>query len=140
MIPRPDKALTDIAVKLAMSIAPQIGASYHAANAGMISMLLLALAQDADRAVANRLADVEELKALFERALADPQAPGADRLRAFCESEPPGWLLSQLSVWHDTGMALLIELHVWAESQHPELDRSIWDFLYHHTERNRFDV
>ena len=144
MIPNPDRALMAIALKMATSLVPEIGSSYHAANAGMMSMLLLALSQDADRAVANRLADVDALKALFKQALANPQAaaqlPAADRYRAFCDSKCPGWLLSQISAWHDTGMALLIELHAWAEDEDPALDRAIWDFLLDHTERNRFDV
>lgn len=137
MIPRPQQALTDIAVKLATDIGPQITSKYHAASSGMLTMLLLALAQDADRAVANRFADAAELRDLFA---AGTRAPGADRRAAFADSEPASLMLSQVSDWHSTGMTLLIELHAWAEEHDPELDRRIWDFLRNHTERNRFDV
>lgn len=137
MIPRPQQALTDIAVKLATDISPQLTSKYHAASSGMMSMLLLALAQDADRAIFNRFEDVAELRDLFSAGSA---APGADQRAAFATSEPAGLLLSQVSEWHSTGMSLLIELHAWAEQREPELDRRIWDFLRNHTERNRFDL
>ncbi|MCB1685040.1 MAG: hypothetical protein R3E82_00510 [Pseudomonadales bacterium] len=127
----------DIAVKLATDIGPQLTSKYHAASSGMMTMLLLALAQDADRAVANRFADVAELRDLFK---AGSDAPGAEARGAFTASEPAGLLLSQVTDWHSKGMSLLIELHAWAEVHDPELDRQIWDFLRNHTERNRFDV
>ena len=77
MIPQPGRVLTDLAVKLAMSIAPETTSSFAMANTGLISMLMLSLAQDSERAVANRMADIEEMKTLFRSNDAQP-APGAD--------------------------------------------------------------
>ena len=111
MIPAPDKALTDLAVKLATSLMPEIGSAYGAANAGMLSMLLMALAQDYDRAVANRYADIEQLRGLFSAA---NNPPMAKRLNEFSSSQPISMALSDVSAWHGAGMTLLIELHAWA--------------------------
>ena len=65
MITAPARALGDLAMKLAVSVAPETTSAYVMANAGMIAVLLQAIGQDSERAVANRLEDVEEIKALF---------------------------------------------------------------------------
>ncbi|MBX3705856.1 MAG: hypothetical protein KF911_04405 [Pseudomonadales bacterium] len=141
MIPQPARALADLAVKLAQSIAPEAGSAYAMANTGLISMLLLAMAQDQDRAVANRVADIEDLKALFAAAAAaHPDAPQAGRRAAFQTGPLPGLRLSELDPWHAEGLAALIELHAWADANDPALSLRIWDFLVSHTERNRFDL
>jgi hypothetical protein len=46
-----------------------------------------------------------------------------------------------VAAWLDDGLALLIELHAWAEETSDEaLDRRIWEFLAAHTDRHRFDL
>jgi len=132
MIPDPGKALSDLAINVA-SLALELTSSYSISNAGMISMLLSALAADADRAVANRFDDVADMESIFERA---GHAPGADAREAFRADEPATLKLSDVSAWHARGMALLIELHAWAEREDAELDGAIWEFLCTHAERN----
>jgi len=134
MIPDPGKALADLAINVA-SLAAELRSSYSIANAGMVSMLLSALAADANRAVANRFDDVADMEAIFESAR---HAPGNDARQAFGADEPSSLTLSDVSAWHARAMALLIELHAWAEREDPELDKAIWNFLYTHAERNRF--
>ncbi len=89
MIPRPQQALTDLAMKLAMSVAPETQSAYAASNAGMIAMLMQCLAQEFDRAAAVRTQDIDELTALFESLrdvppddLAQPHRRISARLRA----------------------------------------------------------
>lgn len=136
MIPRAGQALADIASKLASSVVPTIPSRYHAADAGMVAMLLLALARDCERAIANCFADAETLRELFAAA---PGAPGEAERAAFVDSAPGSLVREAVVAWHDRGMRALIALHAWAEVHDPELDRRIWDFLRAHTERNRFD-
>jgi hypothetical protein len=139
MIPQPGSVLTDLAVKLAMSIAPETTSSFAMANTGLISMLMLSLAQDSERAVANRMADIEDMKTLFRSNDAQP-APGVDLRGAYCESAPTGLHLTEMDVYHAEGLNLLIDLQAWAELHSPPLDEAIWQFLRAHTERNRFDL
>lgn len=139
MIPQPARVLTDLAVKLAMSIAPETTSSFAMANTGLISMLMLSLAQDSERAVANRMADIDDMKALFLSIDAQP-GPGADLRAAYCDGAPLGLHLSEMDAFHGEGLKLLIDLHAWAEAHSPPLDQAIWRFLRAHTERNKFDL
>jgi hypothetical protein len=139
VIPRPSQGLAALAAKLAAAIAPETTSRFAMANTGMISMLMLALAQDAERAVANRMADIDDMKALFAAAT------GADRERAearaaFCSRQPNSLRIADLDVLHAEGLTLLIALHAWAEAHDADLDRRLWDFLLRHTERNRLDL
>lgn len=139
MIPQPGRVLTDLAMKLAMSIAPETTSSFAMANTGLISLLMLSLAQDSERAVANRMLDIDDMKALFRSNEAQP-APGADLRSAYCEGAPAGLHLSEMDAFHGEGLTLLIDLHAWAEAHSPPLDRAIWQFLRAHTERGKFDL
>jgi hypothetical protein len=141
MIPKPAQALADLALKLATGIAPETASAYAQANTGMISALLLALAQDSERATANRLDDIADMKHLFsDAARLFPSAAGADARAAFCADAPAGYRISELDAFHARGMVALIDLHAWSERHAPPLAQRIWDFLRAHTERNRFDV
>jgi len=141
VIPQPARALADLAVKLVQSIAPETNSPYAMANTGLISMLMLAMAQDSDRAVANRVADIDDMKALFAKVEHQyPDAPGTASRAQFRAGSPPGLRVSELDPYHAEGMAALIDLHGWAETHAPALSLEIWDFLVTHSERNRFDL
>ena len=66
MIPRPQQALTDLAMKLLFSITPETSSTYAASSVGMIAMLMQCFAQEFDRAAAVRIEDINEMTALFE--------------------------------------------------------------------------
>jgi len=141
LIPRPARSLADLAVKLVQSVAPETASPYAMATTGLISMLLLAMAQDHERAAANRMADIEDMQRLFrDAATAHPDAPGGVERAAFCTGAPAGLMISQLDAFHAAGLTTLIDLHAWAEEHAPSLSDAIWDFLVSHTERNRFDL
>jgi hypothetical protein len=101
----------------------------------------MALAQDAERAVASRLTDIEEMKALFAGAAeaAGGAEPGARR-SAFRARQPDSLRISDVDEVHAEGLELLIDLHAWAEVHDPDLNARIWDFLLRHTERHRLDI
>jgi hypothetical protein len=137
VIPQPGKCLSDLADKLMRDILPETSSTFAMASTGMIATLLKALAQDAERAVANRMSDVADIRDLFARAT---QAPGAEARAAFAAAAPASLELADVAAHHSHGMNLLIELHAWSEAHDPALDQAIWDFLLRHTERNRLDV
>lgn len=137
MIPRLSQGLADLAGKLATAIAPETSSRFAMANTGMISMLLVALAQDAERAVASRMTDIADMKALFRAA---PKCAGADARQAFCARTPDSLRLTDVDALHADGLRLMIALHGCAEEADPALDRQIWDFLLRHTERHRLDL
>lgn len=141
MIPKASRSLADLAMKLAGDIAPATQTEYAAANAGLMAMLLLALAQEQERAAAVRMLDIDEMKLLF-RAAQDqhPDAPGAGQRASYCEREPKSLLISDLDRFHAEGLEALIGLHAWIDEEDAALDRAIWDFLLHHTERHKFEL
>jgi GAF domain-containing protein len=141
MIPRLSQGLADLAGKLATAIAPETTSRFAMANTGMISMLLMALAQDAERAVDSRIIDIDEMKDLF--AAAGDEAGSLEERRAragFCARQPASLRLGDVDALHADGLTLLIGLHAWAEQHDDDLDHRIWDFLLNHTERHRLDV
>ncbi len=109
MIVTPGKALGDLAMKLALSVAPETTSAYAMANAGMISVLLVAISQDSERAIANRLADIEEIKAIFAQA---DDAPDPSRRVTFSSRAPDSLHLSDVMTYHAEGLNLLIELPI----------------------------
>jgi hypothetical protein len=141
VIPRLSQGLADLAGKLATAIAPETSSRFAMASTGMISMLLMALAQDTERAVASRMTDIEELKALFDAAAADPHdLQQAEACTAFRARQPASLRVSDVDALHAEGLRLLIDLHAWAEQHDGPLDQRIWDFLRRHTERHRLDL
>jgi hypothetical protein len=141
VITRLSQGLADLGAKLASGIAPDTSTRFAMANTGMIAMLLTTLSQDVERAVANRMTDIEEMKALFgslELGAADPVQAAARA--AFCAREPMSLKLTDVEALHGEGMRLLIALHAWAEESDDALNLRIWDFLVRHTERHRLDL
>jgi hypothetical protein len=139
MIPHPDRALTDLAARIGGSLLPALTTGYGMADAGMISMLLHALALEAREGIARRMTDGRELAELFAEPAA-ASAPGAEDRAAFAVSGPESLTHDDVSAWLDGGLTLLIDLHAWAESEDPALNESIWAFLDRHSERHRLEL
>ena len=141
MIPRPQQALNDLAMKLIGSVAPQTQSTYAASNAGMIAMLMQCLAQEFDRAAAVRTQDIDELIALFQSLRDVPPESLTSRVGTFSRGSAESLRIEHLNVRHAQGMVLLIELHAWAETHRAEeLDREIWSFLTRHADRHAFQL
>ncbi|HTO56609.1 MAG TPA: hypothetical protein VMJ74_02385 [Pseudomonadales bacterium] len=141
MIPRPQQALADLAMKLATSVAPDTQSAYAASNAGMIAMLMQCLAQDFDRAAAVRTQDIDELVALFESLRDVPPENLAKRIATFLRGSAESLRIEHLNARHASAMELLIELHAWAETvEADELDQEIWNFLIRHADRHAYHL
>jgi hypothetical protein len=141
VIPTPRQALTDLALKLMLSIAPQTRSSYAASNTGMIGMLLQCLAQDFDRAAEVRSLDLTEMRALFTALPAGIDRSLAARIETFLAAHPKSLRITDLDAHHADATRLLIELHVWAETHgSAALDRGIWDYLARHADRHAYDM
>ena len=138
MIPDPGKTLTDIALRIANTIAPDARSNFVQADAGLISGLLLTLGQDYERAVDNRMQDIADMRAIFERYV--DIAPLGAALRDFVLRAPKSYRLRDIHEVHAEGFRLLIELHAWSEEHDADLDVEIWDLLRAHSERNKFDL
>ena len=87
----------------------------------------------------KELTDGDELKMIFTDPTA-AAAPDGPARAAFVDSQPAVLTLTAATEWLDQGLALLIDLHAWAEEEDEDLDRRIWAFLAEHTNRHRFDV
>ncbi len=143
MIPLPSKTLTDIAMRIATHLIPDLQTEYGQADGGIITGLLITLAQDYERAVFNRMTDIEEMQALFSTQLErsdGTEAPNHDALAAFTRAAPASLMLDEVTRLHAQGFDLLIELHAWAELNDAQLDLEIWRLLRRHSERNKFDM
>lgn len=138
MIPRAREALNDLAGRIGMRVIPELGNPYTVADTGLISLLMTMLGTELESGVERRMTDGAELKKLFETATA---APGAEARAEFAASAPDSLSLTDVTAWLDQGLALLIELHAWAEdAAETDLDIRIWQFLAAHTDRHRFDL
>ncbi len=137
MIPAPGQTLADIATRLATHLLPELGSEYGQADAGLLATLLLTISQDYERAVDNRMTDVEEMRDLFESATG---APNLNALLEYTQSQPQSLHLRDVNAHHAQGFEYLIELHTWAEHHSADLDTEIWAFLRRHNERNKFDI
>ncbi|MEE4282136.1 MAG: hypothetical protein V2I41_09330 [Pseudomonadales bacterium] len=141
MIHQPGTQLRDLAVRIATHVLPDMASAYGQADAGLISGLLMALAQDFERAAFNRMTDIEEIRQLFKVALDSSQnVPAKQAMEAFTEAAPASLHLRDLDQLHARGFELLIELHTWAETNDVQLNHAIWSLLRRHSERNKFEV
>lgn len=127
MIKELGKNLGFIAYKLGADIAPSTSTSYDASSAGSFALLLAALAQEADRAVATRMTDIEGIRALLQD---DSTLP----------AQPASWHLDDVNALHADALEQLIELHRWAEEHDSTLNQAIWQFLNEHAERHSLQL
>lgn len=142
MIPRAAQALSDLATKILVSIAPQSKTPYAAADTSMIGMLLAALAREHESGTDDRLTDIADLQAIFSNAIA-PRAgaayPGRDALAEFVARTPADFKLTTIDALNADGLNLLIELHAWAETNDDALNVAIWSFLEAFADRHMLD-
>ena len=71
MIPEPGRALSDLAMRLLLTIAPQTANTFAAADSMLVGQLMLTLSQEFEGAIATRMQDIDELRALFAQAPAN---------------------------------------------------------------------
>lgn len=149
MIPRLQEALHSLAARTVGHIVPSLTDPYAAADAGLIASLLVAVAQEAERGVAVRLADIAEVRPIFRdghEALGDGAL--ATRLRALLDRSPEDFTLSVLDEEHSAWLEALADLHEAVAgpaegvdaAEAARIDAAIWRFLRGHTERHAFEL
>ena len=136
MIPQFPQSLADLATKVTTEFAAQADSTYTAANLGMTGVLLQAAAQEAERHIDTHLRDINELTHLFASLNPKP----FDEIQIFLESKLKSYTNTDVSQLHAHALKVLIQLHEWSESHHPELDAKIWAFLEVHVERHKLEV
>ncbi|MEM7099351.1 MAG: hypothetical protein AAF541_13900 [Pseudomonadota bacterium] len=135
-MPKPQATLTSIAMRIATHILPVAESEYAQADAGLITQLLMTAAEDFERAVDVRMQDIQDIQEVL-RIHAD-QLPNPAWLEIL-DKMPVSWKLSDVSALHDEALAILIELHAWAEGLGDQsLNREIWHLLRIHSERHKY--
>jgi len=145
VIPSPSQSLTDLAVRIATHLMPEITSNYAQADSGLISGLLLTFAQDFERTIYNRMTDIDEIKALCLKLRELPEGkreglPPQVDLDEFIAQTPPTLMLADVNAVHAQALELLIGIHCWAERDNPDIDLEVWRLLRRHSERNKFEV
>lgn len=130
MIPRPQQAIADLAIRLAMRVAPNTTDAFSAADAGLIAQLMLTVSQEFERSIDTRMSDIAEMKTLLA---VRPRGEG------YQDMQPENLTLAAVNVVHDEGMRRVIALHAWAEQHDEALNAEIWQFLRRYSERHKFD-
>lgn len=138
MIPEPGRALTDLAMRLLLTIAPQTANTFAAADSLLVGQLMLTLSQEFERAIATRMQDIDELRELLAHAPVS-HASSLPARAQFATATPASLHLRDVNQLHDEGMRLLIELHSEVELTDADLNLRIWHFLRAHSERHKFD-
>jgi len=145
MIPYPSNTLADLAMRVARDIAPTTNNPFSQADSALVAGLLLSMAQDYERSIYNPMTDIDEIKQLCKDILeaqstAQHHFPGVSQCEAFLDRVPSSLRLADVIELHASALQLLEDIHIWAEQHDPALNRSVWQLLRRHSERNKFDV
>ncbi len=134
MKPEIDSALRAAAGTLLAEIAPAVGDAYARSHAEVLAVLLLAAAEEFDRAAEVRTIENRAMRRIFAEAapfVADRAL--RERLESAAREEESSLLVSALNAVNGRLRALLIELHALVEAHDEEwarrTDRAIWEEL-----------
>ncbi len=124
MIPFASQAIKDLSQKILTEVLPNLSSSYGASDTGMMAMLLLALADEAESGIARRLADISEMAALLQQGGEKVDVP--DLI-----ANPKALTLTAVNEVHDACTKALIALHTRIEASETDvkLYQQIWDYL-----------
>lgn len=141
MRPEGDEGLRFIAQRMMTDVLPRMRDAYGLAEVAMTSSLLGAIATEYARAAQTRMRDIEDMKSILRDGADVSDANVAASCAELAEIEPESLMVDELDRVHDALSSALIALHAFVESSAlDELNRRIWDYLEHHTERHAFDA
>jgi hypothetical protein len=141
VIPRGAQALRDLAMKLAISIAPETTSAFAMANTGMVVMLMQCLAQDYDRAAEVRTTDIDEMRTLLEQLRESAPKEMHAAIDEFLRGHAKSLRISDLDAFHAQGLELVIRLHEHVERKaDAAADRRIWTYLTQFADRHAFQL
>ncbi len=138
-------ALPDIILGQALAMgapqSPEAGGDYLAGRLGLLGMLAMLSAQEAELGVAARLWENRTMRALFARVAADQDATLGAALRLAALGEDTDFAWSALDAANADLRRLLILLHEAAEAgADPALDREILALYQEMASRRRLDL
>lgn len=121
--------LMGLAGVLGTRVIPALDAeNYAAGDAKSVALLLVLLAQDADRAADRLVSENAAMRGIFSDATA--AAPSlAARMADAVRSTEADMRISTLQASHDRLTELLIELHGLVEEADVEINHRIWAYL-----------
>ena len=145
MKPTPDRVLEVAATQLMGKIAPALGSGYEQSNAMLLAVLLSAVRQEFERAVARHVEENRELRRLFAEAAPVVEDAGLrNRLEGAAAGEDGSLLVSDLERSNADLRGLLIDLHTHVEELgSPEarrIEEAIWRELVASTERRHVSM
>ncbi|MEX0942606.1 MAG: hypothetical protein WD002_08680 [Pseudomonadales bacterium] len=140
MIPHAASALRMLAQRIMMSVLPEVKSAYVAADGAMVSMLLTALSSELESGVANRVSDIEEMKAILARYSDRVENP-----EELLSLTPASFRLTEVNRVHDLLTRALILLHETVEVENvseaqANINREIFVYLHDHAERHKLSI
>ncbi|MFT7140777.1 MAG: 2-hydroxychromene-2-carboxylate isomerase [Candidatus Azotimanducaceae bacterium] len=134
MIPYPSSGLKMLAERVLGTVVPALGSKYAMSDAAMLTMLMVALAEEMESGVARRLQDIEAMNGVFQIAreagieVAPTEAIASDQQT-----------LSRVNELHDEMTVHLMTLHarVEASDEYRELNLAVWRYLHANAERHK---
>ncbi len=135
MIPFASQAIRDLSQKILTEVLPNLSTAYAASDTGMMAMLMIALADEAETGIARRLADISEMAALLKQGGESVEIPELI-------ADPKALTLNAVNEVHDACTKALIELHTRVEASEAEreLNRQIWSYLERYHERHALNI
>lgn len=128
-----ETVLAGVADALRDQIAPHLDDAFAAEAARMATSLITIAGRAGDDAVAIRVAENAQIRAIFAQGVEVADGDLRDRLVEAARSVDPGLKISELDSETGRLRTLLVELHGWLEEQdRPEaraLDQEIWRAL-----------
>ncbi len=146
MRPEAHDVLGVFAGTLLTAVQPEIGSEYFQKDVGIMSYILMAAAEEYNRAAEIRVRENKDMRGVF-RAAAEhvKDADLKQRLEEAAKGEDTSLLVEDLNISNDALRGLLIEVHELAESASLDgaawasgLDRHIWNVLEASVQRRAF--
>lgn len=141
MIPKAPDALRMLSQRILSHLVPNAASTYAMSDAAMVGMLMTALSGELESGIARRLADIDDMKAIFRlaaRRLDDAVLP--TDFKAVLESAPAELTMGDINAVHDAHTRVLVAVHeivdtASATDPQVEVNRAIWQYLGQHAER-----
>ncbi len=145
MRPPVDRVLKQLATTLIGEIAPLVQVEYVQKNTLLVSMLLVSVAEEWDRAAERRVEENRELRRIFaEAAPAISKGELRTRLETAASEKDLRLRIRDLDASNDALRGLLMDLHAHVEGLETEeagrIESEIWRELAASTERRSLSV
>lgn len=146
MIPLAPEALQMLSQRMLVQLVPDAKSAYSMSDGMLLGVLLGSLVNEMAEGIERRLADIGEMKALFEQAsdaLAASRLPvGMDEVLG---AQPASMTMADVNAVHDAHTRVLIDLHASVDTAAPgdpadTINLAIWAYLDSHARRHALNV